>query len=151
MIISRLTLLDIRNYEGLDLEVSRNLTVLVGPNASGKTNIVEAIQLATAARSFRRPAQGDVIRWGAEAARGCVRVEELERSVEIQLDIQREGPRTFRVNGQTRRRLGEVTSVMPSVGFTPDDLGLVKGSAERRRNAVDDLGETLSATYGTPS
>ena len=149
MIIDRLILADFRNYEALDLELSRNLTVLVGPNASGKTNVIEAIQLVTAARSFRRPAPGDVVRWGAEAARVRVQVAEHERSVEIQLDVQREGSRTYRVNGQTRRRLSEVTSVMPSVVFTPDDLGMVKGSGERRRSAADDLGETLSATYGS--
>ena len=147
--IERLVLVDFRNYASLDLDLSRNLTVLVGPNASGKTNVIEAIQLVTAARSFRRPAPGEVVRWGAECARVTARAAAHERSVEIQLDVQREGARAFRVNGQTRRRLSEITSQVPPVVFTPDDLGMVKGSAERRRSAADDLGETLSATYGS--
>jgi DNA replication and repair protein RecF len=149
MMIDRLVLADFRNYEVLDLQLSANLTVLVGPNGSGKTNVIEAIQLVTSARSFRRPVSGDVVRWGAESARVRVQASAQERAVEIQLDVERGGARTYRVNGQPRRRLSEVTSVIPSVVFTPDDLGMVKGSAEKRRSAADDLGETLSATYGS--
>jgi DNA replication and repair protein RecF len=146
--ITRIELRDFRNYERLLLEPSETLTVLVGPNAAGKTNIVEAIQLATSTRSFRRPELADVVRWGADTALVSIRAEEGARLLEIDLEIDSEGRRTYTVNGQVKRRFSEVAGIMPSVVFTPDDLGMVKGPAERRRAAIDDLGEQLSTTYG---
>jgi len=147
--ITRLELTDFRNYGNLVLEPSNTLTVLVGPNAVGKTNIVEALQLVTAARSFRRPDFSDVVRWGAERALVRLRAEDGPRLLEIELEIDAEGRRTYTVNGQVKRRHSDVAGLLPSVVFTPDDLGMVKGPAERRRAAIDDLGEQLSSTYGS--
>jgi DNA replication and repair protein RecF len=147
--ITRLELRDFRNYERYTLEPSTGLTVLVGPNAAGKTNIIEAVQMVTSARSFRRPRFDDLVRWGAAGARVTLKAEEGARSLEMALDIDAEGRRTYRVNGQTKRRLSEIPGILPSVVFTPEDLDMVKGPAERRRSAVDDLGEQLSPAYGS--
>lgn len=149
MRITRIGLADFRNYEAFTLEPSPGLTVLVGPNAAGKTNIIEAVQLVTAARSFRRPEYSDLIRWGAHRGRISMRAEEGERLLEVELRVEEDEGRTYLVNGQTRRRHSEVAGLLPSVVFTPDDLAMVKGPAERRRAAVDDLGEQLSPTYGS--
>lgn len=149
MRITRIELTDFRNYERFTLEPAPGLTVLVGPNAAGKTNVVEAIQLVTAARSFRRPEYSDLIRWGAPQARVAMRAEEGVRLLEVELRIDEVGGRTYLVNGQARRRHSEVAGLLPSVVFSPDDLSMVKGPAERRRAAVDDLGEQLSPTYGS--
>lgn len=140
---------DFRNYERLAIEPSPGLTIVVGPNAVGKTNIIEAIQMVTATRSFRRPEMNELVRWGAPAARVYMRAEEGARLLEIQLDIDCDGRRSYLVNGQARRKYSDVSGLLPSVVFTPDDLGMVKGPADRRRASVDDLGEQLSATYGS--
>jgi DNA replication and repair protein RecF len=146
--ITRLELADFRNYERMTIEPSSGLTIIVGPNAVGKTNIIEAVQLVTAARSFRHPDPSELVRWGARQARVGMRAEDGSRLLEIQLDVDEEGHRTYLVNGQAKRRHSEVAGLLPSVVFTPDDLGMVKGPAERRRASIDDLGEQLSATYG---
>lgn len=148
MHITRLELVDFRNYERSTLELSGGLTVLTGPNAVGKTNIIEAIQLITATRSFRRPELHEVVRWGAKAARLALKAEEGQRRLEIDLDIDEAGRRVYKVNGQVKRKHSDVSGLIPSVVFSPDDLGMVKGPAERRRSAIDDLGEQLSSTYG---
>lgn len=148
MHITRIELIDFRNYERFTLEPSPRLTVLVGPNAAGKTNVIEAIQLVTSARSFRRPDLADTVRWGAEQAAVRLRAEEGARLLEIEMRVDDEGRRTYEVNGQMRRRHSDVAGLLPSVVFTPDDLGMVKGQAEKRRSAIDDLGEQLSPTYG---
>ena len=149
MRITRLELTDFRSYERFVIEPSAGLTVLVGPNAAGKTNVVEAIQLVTAARSFRRPEYSDLIRWGRQRARVEMRAEEGPRLLEVRLDVEEASGRTYTVNGQVRRRHSEVAGLLPSVVFTPDDLTMVKGPADRRRAAIDDLGEQLSPTYGS--
>lgn len=149
MRITRLKLSDFRNYPHFVLEPSPGLTVLVGPNAAGKTNVIEAIQLASSTRSFRRPKMDEVVRWGAAGARVQLRAEEGGRLLEAEMQVDAEGRRTYRVNGQTIRRFSEVACMLPSVVFTPDDLEMAKGPAERRRSAIDDLGEQLSPTYGS--
>ena len=60
--VERVTLRDWRNFEHLTCELSGGLTVLVGPNATGKTNTIEALQLLTAGESFRRPRTADLVR-----------------------------------------------------------------------------------------
>jgi DNA replication and repair protein RecF len=147
--ITRVELTDFRNYEKFSLEPAPGLTVLVGPNAAGKTNVIEAIQLVTAARSFRRPEYSDLIRWGATQGRVAMRAAGGPRLLEVELRVDEAQGRTYLVGGQARRRHSEVAGLLPSVTFTPDDLSMVKGPAERRRAAVDDLGEQLSPTYGS--
>jgi DNA replication and repair protein RecF len=146
--ITRLELTDFRNHERFMLEPAAGLTILVGPNAAGKTNIIEAIQLVTATRSFRRPEFGDLIRTGETEARVALRAEDGPRLLETTLHIQEGGRRAYLVNGQPRHRHSEVAGLLPSVVFSPDDLAMVKGSAERRRSAIDDLGDQISPTYG---
>ena len=146
MRITRVELRDFRNYEAFDLEPSPGLTVLVGPNAAGKTNVIEAVQLVTAARSFRRPRFEELVRWGTEGARVRLRAEKDERLLETEMTVDATGQRSYRINGQSKRRFSEISGLLPSVLFTPEDLGLVKGPAERRRAALDDLGEQLSPT-----
>ena len=133
----------------MTVEPSPGLTIIVGPNAVGKTNIIEAVQLVTSTRSFRRPDPSELVRWGCSEARASLRAEEGPRLLEIRLDVNGEGHRTYSVNGQVKRRHSDVAGLLPSVVFTPDDLGLVKGPAERRRASIDDLGEQLSPTYGS--
>ena len=57
------------------------------------------------------------------------------------------GRRTYTVNGKMRRRISEVAGIIPCVVFTPDDLRMVKDAAERRRAAVDGVGDQLSPAY----
>ncbi len=149
MVVTSLILDDVRNYDRLELRPHPELTVLVGPNAVGKTNVIEALQLVTAGASFRRPAWQDLVRWDRPAGRVSMRAEEGERILEVTLDVTREGTHTFSVNGRAKRRTVDVAGRLPSVTFTPDDLDLVKGPAERRRGAIDDLGGQLSPAYAS--
>lgn len=136
-----------RSYESFVLEPDGALTLIVGPNAVGKTNLVEALQLLTSADSFRRPQWADLVRWGSDTARLSLAAEGDGRSLTIDLSVSAAGRREYRVNGKARRRIGDVAGILPSVLFTPDDLSLVKDSAERRRAALDALGSQLSSSY----
>jgi DNA replication and repair protein RecF len=147
--IESLELRDFRNYDVLLVEPGRALTVLVGPNAVGKTNVIEALQLVTSTLSFRRPRCEDLVRWDAAEARVSMRARRGNRRLETTLDITGDGKRTYTVNGQMKRKLSDVAGLLPSVVFTPDDLDMVKGPSERRRSSIDDLGEQISATYGS--
>jgi DNA replication and repair protein RecF len=145
--ITRLELRDFRNYGRLDLEPHPRLTVLVGPNAAGKTNIIEALRLITTGASFRRPKWQEMVRWGSAQGTARTHAEEGERRLDVGVRITEDGDHFFTVNDQERRGPGDIEGRLPSVVFTPDDLELVKGPAERRRAAADDVGAQVSPAY----
>jgi len=147
LVLTRLLLTDFRSYRSLEVFPDKLLTVVVGPNAAGKTNVIEALQLVTSANSFRNPSWPDLIRWGQQAAKVHIEAEGDDRFLEVDLRVTGSGRREYRVNGKARPRVSEVAGVIPSVLFTPDDLRLVKDSAERRRIAVDGVGDQLSVAY----
>lgn len=147
--VTHLQLAGFRNYRQREFSLSRNLTILVGPNATGKTAVVEALQLLTAGRSFRKPTPGDLVRKGASEARLGLTAEDGPRLLGIELQVTKEGGKTYLLNGKPVRARSGITGVLPSVVFAPDDISMVKGPAEGRRAALDALGEQLSKTYGT--
>lgn len=148
MRITRLELKDFRNSVHRVLEPGEALTVFVGPNAAGKTNIIEAISVVATGASFRHPRWDEVVRWQADDALVAMVAEGEGSHVEVEMRTTADGTRSWRVNGLNKRRTADAVRFVPVVSFTPDDLLLVKGSAELRRAAVDSLGEQLSATYG---
>jgi DNA replication and repair protein RecF len=145
--VTRLKLKDFRSYESLEMEPDEKLTIIFGPNAVGKTNIIEALQLLTSTASFRNPPWAECVRWGETESSLLLSAEGGGRKIETGLSISTSGKRSYKVNGNPKRRLSEVTGVLPSVVFTPDDLRMVKDSAERRRAAIDGVGDQLSPSY----
>lgn len=134
-----------RNYERFELNDIGALTLFVGPNAVGKTNIVEGIQLMTALSSFRHPLIDQVIKHGESYARAEARVTGDDRVLDIVMLLESH-KRKYTLNGKARRP-ADLKGLIPSVSFTPDDLDLVKGSMSVRRAAIDALGSQLSPNY----
>lgn len=143
--IEHIAFSDFRNYEALDLNGISDLTVFVGPNAVGKTNIVEGIQLLTAQSSFKHPTSLQMIRQGATSARLAADVSDGNRELSIALSLS-EGKRSFSLNGKTKRT-ADLKGLAPSVSFTPDDLQLSKGSMSLRRDAIDAMGSQMSRNH----
>lgn len=136
---------DFRSYGVFDLHEIGPLTILVGPNAVGKTNVVEGIQLLTSLSSFRHPTMEQLVRDGAETARLEAVLEDETRLLDLALNIA-EGKREYFLNGKAKRP-SDLKGLVPSVVFTPDDLELVKGSSAPRRTALDALGSQLSSNH----
>ncbi len=147
LLVQRIRLVDFRNYEQAEFELGERLTVIGGPNAAGKTSIVEAIQLTTAGQSFRNPAWKETIRWGRDAGSVLMSAAGDGRTLAVGMDVDSLGRRAYTVNGSKVRRVSDVRGRLPSVVFAPDDLAMVKGSAEKRRALLDSLGDQLSRTY----
>lgn len=143
--VTHISFADFRSYESFDLDDIGPLTVIVGPNAVGKTNIVEGIQLLTAHASFRHPAVGDLVRAGAHRAHLHADVSDGNRRLEIEMTAE-EGKKRFFLNGKPKRP-ADLKGLVPSVSFTPDDLELAKGGMAPRRAALDALGSQLSANH----
>ncbi len=143
--VKRISFRDFRNYPSLDLGELGPLNVFCGPNATGKTNVVEGIQLLTSLTSFRHPTIEQLVRSGCSAAHLEIEVSDGSRELSIACSLG-EGKKRYELNGKAKRG-ADLKGLVPSVTFTPDDLNLVKGSMSVRRTALDDLGSQLSRNY----
>ena len=143
--IESLVFRNFRNYDALVLGGLGEITVLVGQNAIGKTNIIEGVQLLTALTSIRHATRDQLIRHGSESARLEAAVSDGNRALEITLALD-DKSRKYQLNGKAKRP-GDLTRLVPSVIFTPDDLDLVKGSMTGRRAALDTLGSQVNKNY----
>ena len=136
---------DYRNFASYTLELAEGVTILVGRNAVGKTNLVEALQLLTSGASFRRPAPAELVAEGETSCKLDLRLEGEGRVIDLGCAV-REGKRSFSRNGKKCRAVG-VRGVVPSVLFCPDDLDMIKRSARVRRSALDGFGVQLNEQY----
>lgn len=145
MRIESLAYSDFRNYEHLELRGLGKLTIFIGRNAVGKTNILEGIQLLTSASSFRHPQIAQLVRQGAEGAHIEMNATDGNRLITTALMLE-PGKKRFAVNGKAKVS-ADVRGILPSVMFTPDDLQLAKKSSSVKRDALDSLGNQLARNY----
>lgn len=143
--IESITCRDFRSYEQFLLEDIGGLTLIVGPNAVGKTNLLEGVQLVTACSSFRNPTPRHLVRNGAAAGMFQAGLSGDGRKLDVELRVSRE-TREYLINGK-KKRPRDVRGMLPSVLFSPEDLELVKGSQSFKRAQIDQLGSQLSANY----
>lgn len=147
LLVKTLELQDFRSFGEKIVGLAPATTILCGPNAAGKTNTVEALQLLTAGYSFRHPTPAQLVREGAQAARASARLEGDGRVVDLRCDVV-SGRRQFFRNGK-RIQASEVSGTLMSVLFTPDDLQLVKRSASFRRDELDDFGRQANRGFAS--
>lgn len=144
--VSSLTLHDWRSFDDRSIRFSPGLNVFFGPNATGKTNAIEALQLLTAGTSFRNPHAADLVREGCGRGVASARMEGDGRVVDVRCIVESGRRRLFERNGKACRP-GDVSDTLMSVLFCPDDLALVKGSARGRRAALDAFGAQANPGY----
>jgi DNA replication and repair protein RecF len=136
MILTRIKLRHFRSYEELDLDFGPGLTLIVGDNAAGKTNLAEAIQFLSLARSFRTNEEENLIQDGAEMATIEATVREGAMNRTLRIEVSRKGKRVF-LNGKPIQRLSELSRLVNVIVFSPADVSLFMGSPGERRNFLD--------------
>ena len=146
MIIDRLQLEHYRNYKQLDLSLTKRTNVIVGNNAQGKTNVLEAIAMLAFAKSHRTNRDRDLVRWDDPFSRIHGTITRQERKVELELRIQERGKKVL-VNGIERRKVSEFIGIFNVVLFAPEHLDIVKRGPNERRKFLDmELGQ-INPTY----
>jgi DNA replication and repair protein RecF len=135
MQLTQLELLDFRNYERLELEPGPGVTAFVGPNAQGKSNLLEAVAMLGTGKSFRAQRDGSVVRYGCE--RTAVTGRALLQAGPVHLGCAvvrgaRGTRKTFAVNGSDVR-YARFLGHLRIVTFVPADLQLIGGAPALRR------------------
>lgn len=154
MLLKSLSLKDFRSYRQVGFEFSPGLTLVTGPNASGKTNLLEAIFLLATGKSFRAGVEREVIRNGCQIANIKCRLllkDDEDEKLELVLTVgevggQKTAKKRSLVNGVARRQM-DFVGRLRAVLFRPEDLDLVSGSPSMRRNYLDAVLEMTDREY----
>jgi DNA replication and repair protein RecF len=148
VIVTRLELVDFRNYHSASFDFHSGITAVVGLNGQGKTNLAEALAYLATLDSFRGAPTDALIRVGAETAvvRATVAHDD-GREVLVELELSRHGRNRVQVNKQRLGRARELLGVMRVTVFSPDDLALLKGGPQERRRFMDDTLVALAVKY----
>ena len=138
MFVEEIALEDFRNYERQAVELSPNLNLVVGRNAQGKTNLLEAVYCLGGMGSPRSP-DSALIREGAERAVIHAGIVRGERNLRVDMEFRPGRGTRALLNGSPLPRLRALGEVFVCVFFGPDELSLVKGSPDGRRRFLDEM------------
>lgn len=136
MYLEHLELAHFRNYDSLALDFSPQTNVLIGENAQGKTNLLEAVYVLSLARSHRTNDDKSLIQWGHDFAKLSGVIQRRVGRLPLEIVLSHKGKRA-KINHLEQKRLSQYVGQFNVILFAPEDLGLVKGSPAGRRRFID--------------
>ena len=142
MFVDHLQLADFRSYASVDVVLGSGVSVFVGANGQGKTNLVEAIEYLSTLSSHRVSSDLPLVRAGTERAIARARVQaglDDPRQLQLEVEITPGKANRARLNRSPLRRSREIVGVLRTVVFSPEDLAIVKGDPSERRRFLDEL------------
>jgi DNA replication and repair protein RecF len=149
--VARLELLEYRSYRRAELDLTPGVTVFVGPNGRGKTNLLEALHRVAIGTSHRVATDAPLVRVtdAAPVTDAVIRTvvvtdEGQRRSVDLQLGS---GRTRVKVDGQAVRRAADALGVLRVISFAPEDLTIVRGDPSDRRRFLDQVLSQRRTSY----
>ncbi len=138
MNLKQIYLRSFRNYEEAQVDFAPGVNLIVGDNAQGKTNLLEAISYLGSGKSFRAQKTGEMLRFGADFAelQGTVFSQERDQTLRYLLFAGSRPRQIFR-NGVRKKSASDLSGVLPTVLFCPEDLMILKMGASQRRRFGD--------------
>ena len=136
-----------RNYQHATAQLSEGINVIIGHNAHGKTNLLEAVYFLSAGRSFRSVHDKDLISFGGDAAYLKAEIVSGGREQTLEARVYNNRRREYLANGVKIRKLTDLTGRLTTVLFCPDDLDMIKGGAAIRRKMIDQCLSQLRPAY----
>lgn len=136
MYITKVELQDFRNYENINISFHPNVNLILGNNAQGKTNLIEAIYLSSLGKSFRTSNDFEMIRFGSKFFRIKIDAEKKDEDVCVEMAVSKES-KAIKLNGRKIKKISELLENIYIVVFSPEDLKIVKEEPEKRRKFID--------------
>ena len=139
--LAKLRLRDFRNYRELDAGFGPGLSVLLGRNGQGKSNVLEAVCYLALLRSFRTPNVAVLHHWGTEGfvVEGELDAQDNDPLSRHRLHVSYGERRALRIDGNGIEKASEFIHQFQCVPLVPEDIDLVRGAARERRRFVDIL------------
>ena len=148
MKLNDLYLRSFRNYEELSISFDPGVNLIVGRNAQGKTNLLEAIGYLGSGKSFRAQKTGELIRFSSDFAEIQGKLTSQEREQSIRWVLFPNGrSRVLERNGVKKRAASDILGMLPHVLFCPEDLMILKGGSAPRRRLGDGALSQLRPNY----
>jgi DNA replication and repair protein RecF len=148
MFIKDIELKNFRNYEDFSIDFDKNVNLVIGKNAQGKTNLIEAIYITSIGRSFRTSHDGELIRFGEDSAFIRVNAEKEVTDTRVEITINSNSKKFIKKDGTNVRRTSQLLDNIIIVIFSPEDLKIVKDEPEKRRKFIDrELAQIKPAYY----
>ena len=145
MYINKIKLYNFRNYKEQEIEFNKNINIIYGDNAQGKTNILEAIFLSSFGKSFRTNKEKELIRFDQERLTIETEYQKKDRNGKIKIEIANK--KQISVNGVKIKKLSEILGNINIVIFTPEDIDILKEGPEKRRRFLDMMIGQLRPNY----
>ena len=139
MLITNLNLTNYRSYSTLDLTLNPGVSIFVGKNGEGKTNIAEAVLYLTFLSSHRATGNTPLIKLGNQSAYIRAKVKYPEREILVELEINIDRANRAKVNQNQVRSQKEIFGIVQAIYFSPEDLDIVRGDPGERRRFIDQL------------
>lgn len=149
MYLKSLRLRSFRNYLDRQIEFKAQKTILVGNNAQGKSNLLEAVELLASLKSHRTSRDRELVLDSATTGQVEATVERAYGTSELKVVFRKQGRRTVAVNQENLRRQLDFLGVLNAVQFSSLDLDLVRGAPDARRSWLDGLLIQLEPVYAS--
>ena len=145
MYIEKIKLENFRNYEKEEIEFDKNINIIYGDNAQGKTNILESIFVCSLGKSFRTNKDKELIKKNKNYSKIEMISQKQDREVKIKLKI--EDKKKFFINYITTKKTSEIIGKNYIVLFTPDDIGILNNEPSKRRRFLNIMISQLRPIY----
>jgi DNA replication and repair protein RecF len=147
MHVISLTAVDFRSYSFVEINLEPGVTIFIGSNGQGKTNLVEAISYCSTLSSHRVSQDLPLVK--SDQPRAIVRtgVKYLDRTNWLEVEIWPSKTNKAKLNGSECKKTKEILGILQTVTFSPEDLILVKGDPGERRHFLDELLVQKSSSY----
>lgn len=137
MIVEGIRLINFRNYSNVGVSFNPGINILVGKNAQGKTNLLEAIYLCSTGRSFRTSRDKEIINFQKDEAYIGTQLKIGERDKLTEIKLERNKPKRIKINKTELKNYKELDTGLKVVLFSPEDLRLIKEGPSNRRTYLD--------------
>lgn len=145
MYIEKIRLQNFRNYENLEIDLNKNINIIYGENAQGKTNIIESIFLCAFGKSFRTSKEKEMIKFNKEKSLVEAFYQKKDRDGKIKIELGNK--KQISLNGIKIKKLSELLGNINIVIFTPEDINILRDGPVKRRRFLDMMIGQLRPNY----
>ena len=145
MYIEKIKLQNFRNYENLEIDLNKNINIIYGENAQGKTNIIESIFLCAFGKSFRTSKEKEMIKFNEEKSLVEAFYQKKDRDGKIKIELGNK--KQISLNGIKIKKLSELLGNINIVIFTPEDINILRDGPVKRRRFLDMMIGQLRPNY----